>query len=109
VNFLLSNLTFNLLHLLIKIFQVDAFTKEAFKGNPAAVCLLEDNADVDEHWMQSIAQEFNISDTAFLIPVISAIGSDDQDASSNIPRFNLRWFTPVAEVFLSDSFIKNSF
>jgi predicted PhzF superfamily epimerase YddE/YHI9 len=56
--------------------------------------------------MQSVTKEFNISNTAFLSPVISAIGSDGQDVSSNVPRFNIRWFTPVAEVFLSDSFIR---
>ncbi|KAJ4809081.1 Phenazine biosynthesis-like domain-containing protein [Rhynchospora pubera] len=82
----------------IRYAVVDAFTKEAFKGNPAAICLLEDIADVDDHWMQSVAKEFNVSDTAFLSPVISATGTNGQDESSTIPQFNVRWFTPGAEV-----------
>lgn len=104
MKFLLSSLTFSFVDKKKNI-QIDAFTREAFKGNPAAVCLLEENADVDEQWMQSVAKEFNISDTAFLSPVISAVDSSGQYANSSIPRFNLRWFTPAAEVFLSDLFI----
>ncbi|KAL0928576.1 hypothetical protein M5K25_000473 [Dendrobium thyrsiflorum] len=69
---------------------VDAFTDTPFKGNPAAVCLLEEEAGVDDNWMQNVAKEFNISETAFLVP---------SNASSK-PRFRLRWFTPVAEVKL---------
>lgn len=65
-------------------FQVDAFTAHRFKGNPAAVCLLEEAASED--WMQSMAAEMNLSETAFLHPDESA--------------FSLRWFTPVAEVAL---------
>lgn len=64
--------------------QVDAFTAEAFKGNPAAVCILD--APQDEIWMQNFAGEMNLSETAFLTPE---------------PRgFNLRWFTPTVEVDL---------
>ncbi|KAM0954204.1 putative trans-2,3-dihydro-3-hydroxyanthranilate isomerase [Dioscorea sansibarensis] len=69
---------------------VDAFTDTAFKGNPAAVCFLEDGYQVDDEWMQSVAKEFNISETAFLTHAVSG----------DNPRFNLRWFTPVAEVDL---------
>ncbi|CAD6232052.1 unnamed protein product [Miscanthus lutarioriparius] len=73
--------------------QVDAFTAEPFKGNPAAVCLLEDAAKAaDEQWMQSVAAEFNLSETAFLLR--------DSSASGAAPRFQLRWFTPAAEVKL---------
>ena len=74
--------------------QVDAFAAEPFKGNPAAVCLLEEDAAAatDERWMQSVAAEFNLSETAFLVRDSSSAG----DASA--PRFRLRWFTPVAEV-----------
>lgn len=65
-----------------KIIQVDAFTDKAFQGNPAAVCVLQ-NKQNDE-WMQSVAQEMNLSETAFLI-------RQDQ-------HYILRWFTPTTEV-----------
>ncbi|KAJ4789555.1 Phenazine biosynthesis-like domain-containing protein [Rhynchospora pubera] len=83
----------------IKYAVIDAFTGEAFKGNPAAVCLLEETAEVDEHWMLSVAKEFNISETCFLTRVVSAVGSypNSSNQSVDIPRFSLRWFTPVAE------------
>ncbi len=68
----------------IPIFQVDAFAAEPFSGNPAAVCLLEREAESD--WMQSVAGEMNLSETAFVVP------RDD--------GFGLRWFTPVSEVDL---------
>ncbi|KAJ3686955.1 hypothetical protein LUZ61_016119 [Rhynchospora tenuis] len=48
--------------------------------------------------MQSVAKEFNVSDTAFLSPAISAAGTNGQDESNSTPRFNVRWFTPGAEV-----------
>jgi PhzF family phenazine biosynthesis protein len=67
-----------------KIYQVDAFTTEKFKGNPAVVCLLDRPAD--DHWMQAIAAEMNLSETAFVLPI-----SDG---------FSLRWFTPTTEVDL---------
>lgn len=66
------------------IFQVDAFTSFPFKGNPAAVCIL-DKPQEDE-WMQNVAREMNLSETAFLIR------EDD--------IFHLRWFTPLVEVDL---------
>src|SRR5437762_13943081 len=68
----------------IRIVQVDAFTSTPFAGNPAAVCVLP--APRDERWMQSVAQEMNLSETAFLHP------EDD--------GFRLRWFTPAVEVDL---------
>ncbi|MBS3968597.1 MAG: PhzF family phenazine biosynthesis protein [Clostridia bacterium] len=68
----------------MKIYQVDAFTQEPFKGNPAAVCIL--NEIKDEEWMQAVAQEMNLSETAFLYP--------EKDG------YDLRWFTPAAEVDL---------
>jgi PhzF family phenazine biosynthesis protein len=68
----------------IPIFQVDAFTMQPFSGNPAAVCLLDRKRD--EAWMQAVAAEMNLSETAFLVP-----GKD---------AFSLRWFTPAAEVKL---------
>lgn len=67
-----------------KITQVDAFTEKPFAGNPAAVCILEGPAD--EGWMQNVAREMNLSETAFLHPREGA--------------FNLRWFTPSLEVAL---------
>ncbi|CAK7326018.1 unnamed protein product [Dovyalis caffra] len=76
----------------VKYFVVDAFTDSAFKGNPAAVCLLEEVKD--EKWLQAVAAEFNISETCYLTRI-----STDVAVTSN-PRFRLRWFTPVAEVEL---------
>jgi predicted PhzF superfamily epimerase YddE/YHI9 len=68
----------------VPIFQIDAFAVGPFTGNPAAVCLLEKEADAD--WMQSVAAEMNLSETAFVAP--------------RTDGFELRWFTPVAEVDL---------
>jgi PhzF family phenazine biosynthesis protein len=68
----------------LKIFQVDAFTDRPFAGNPAAVCILP--AFFDDQWMQDVAREMNLPETAFLEPR----GGD----------FNLRWFTPAVEVDL---------
>ncbi|MEM6838452.1 MAG: PhzF family phenazine biosynthesis protein [Cyanobacteria bacterium P01_C01_bin.120] len=66
------------------ILQVDAFTDQIFSGNPAAVCVLD--AAADEAWMQAVAAEMNLSETAFLYPY--------EDG------YQLRWFTPSAEVNL---------
>ncbi|KAF5732753.1 Phenazine biosynthesis PhzC/PhzF protein isoform 2 [Tripterygium wilfordii] len=79
----------------VKYYVVDAFTDSAFKGNPAAVCLLEDESDRDDTWLQAVAAEFNISETCYLTP----IAEPDNNENPN-PRFSLRWFTPVAEVNL---------
>ncbi|KAJ3686954.1 hypothetical protein LUZ61_016118 [Rhynchospora tenuis] len=84
----------------IRYAVIDAFAKEAFKGNPAAVCLLEENVNADEHWIQSVVKEFNVPAIAFLTPVISAFGTNGLVESSCIPRFNIRWFTPATEVAL---------
>lgn len=64
--------------------QIDAFTNRAFTGNPAAVCLLAERRD--SRWMQAVAAEMNLSETAFVRP------ADD--------HFELRWFTPIVEVEL---------
>jgi PhzF family phenazine biosynthesis protein len=48
------------------IYQVDAFTAEPFKGNPAGVCILEN--EMSEKWMQNVAMEMNLSETAFIVP-----------------------------------------
>lgn len=66
------------------IIQVDAFTNKAFEGNPAAVCVLKEARD--EQWMQHVAQEMNLSETAFLV--------------AHEDGYNLRWFTPLVEVDL---------
>ena len=71
----------------ITLFQVDAFTDQAFAGNPAAVCLLPDAKD--ERWMRLVAREMNLSETAFVCT------QDDGDNG-----FSLRWFTPAIEVDL---------
>ncbi|XP_050366174.1 uncharacterized protein LOC126784725 [Argentina anserina] len=79
----------------VKYYVVDAFTDSAFKGNPAAVCLLEeDRADL---WMQALAAEFNLSETCYLFRLT---GLDHLPPLTSTPRFSLRWFTPVAEVKL---------
>ncbi|HEY3189234.1 MAG TPA: PhzF family phenazine biosynthesis isomerase [Solirubrobacteraceae bacterium] len=68
----------------IPIACVDAFADEAFRGNPAAVCLLD--RPLDDAFMQSVAAELNLSETAFVVT------RDDV--------FDLRWFTPTTEVEL---------
>lgn len=72
----------------IPIFQVDAFTEKPFRGNPAGVCILNRASSEagDEGWMQNVAAELNLSETAFLYKT--------EDG------YNLRWFTPVLEVDL---------
>ena len=66
------------------LLQIDAFTDRAFAGNPAAVALLD--APADAAWMQAVAAEMNLAETAFVVP----------DGG----RFGLRWFTPTVEVDL---------
>lgn len=68
----------------MKIFHVDAFTSEPFSGNPAGVCILP-HPKVDG-WMQRVAAEMNLSETAFLIRAADG--------------YNLRWFAPLVEVDL---------
>jgi len=64
------------------LLQVDAFTDTTFRGNPAAVCLLD--RPRDEAWMQAVAAEMNLAETAFVV-----LQGDE---------FPLRWFTPTTEV-----------
>ncbi|WP_337177251.1 PhzF family phenazine biosynthesis protein [Paludisphaera sp.] len=68
------------------ITTVDAFTDRPFAGNPAAVCVLD--APAPDDWMQLVAREMNLSETAFLHPIDGG------------PRWRLRWFTPTVEVDL---------
>src|SRR6266699_3558322 len=66
------------------IYQVDAFTNKPFAGNPAGVCVLPEERDA--RWMQDVAKEMNLSETAFLLRMDGG--------------YNLRWFTPASEVEL---------
>lgn len=68
----------------LAITQVDAFADKPFAGNPAAVCILEEARE--EKWMQLIAREMNLSETAFLVKRDGA--------------YDLRWFTPAVEISL---------
>jgi len=68
----------------LRIIQVDAFTDRPFAGNPAAVCILPTAAE--PAWMQNVAREMNLAETAFLVP--------------RNGEYDLRWFTPAVEVDL---------
>jgi PhzF family phenazine biosynthesis protein len=68
----------------IPLYQIDAFSSRVFGGNPAAVCPLKEW--LDDGVLQAIAQENNLSETAFFVPVENG--------------YHIRWFTPVAEVDL---------
>ncbi|APM39864.1 PhzF family phenazine biosynthesis protein [Clostridium kluyveri] len=68
----------------MKYYVVDAFSDEVFKGNPAGVCVLDN--PIDGNTMQKIAEENNLSETAFVI--------------KNKSSYDLRWFTPKAEIDL---------
>lgn len=70
----------------MRIRIIDAFTDEPFRGNPAGVCLLPAGEWPDEGWMQRVAAEMNLSETAFAKP--------QGDAGD----WDLRWFTPLTEV-----------
>lgn len=69
----------------LQIWQVDAFTSTPLAGNPAAVCVLP--AFPDDVWLQSVAREMNLSETAFLVRRPDG-------------EFDLRWLTPKVEVDL---------
>ncbi|MEX2582480.1 MAG: PhzF family phenazine biosynthesis protein [Gemmatimonadota bacterium] len=70
----------------LDIVQVDAFTTRPFTGNPAAVCILVGDEPPADYWLQDVAREMNLSETAFLA------AHDD--------GYDLRWFTPAVEVEL---------
>jgi predicted PhzF superfamily epimerase YddE/YHI9 len=74
---------------MIPFVQVDAFTSAAFAGNPAAVCFL--SGEREAAWMQDVAREMNLAETAFLRPL---------DGEGGRREFELRWFTPTVEVDL---------
>ncbi len=66
----------------ITLYQVDAFTSEPFKGNPAGVCILE--KEMPEEWMQNVAAEIHVSETAFI--------------TEGKNGYKIRYFTPESEV-----------
>ena len=68
----------------IPLYQIDAFSNHIFSGNPAAVCPLKEW--LEDSLLQAIAQENNLSETAFFVPEGNG--------------YHIRWFTPVAEVDL---------
>ncbi|HEU0089744.1 MAG TPA: PhzF family phenazine biosynthesis protein [Pseudonocardiaceae bacterium] len=74
----------------MRIRVIDAFTDRPFAGNPAAVCLLAAGPWPDETWMQQVAAEMNLSETAFAYPLPGDAAAD----------WALRWFTPAVEVDL---------
>ena len=80
-----ASATYNITMPTVPCFHVDAFTSRRFAGNPAAVCLLAKAHPVK--WMQAIAAELNLSETAFVVPMARGL--------------QLRWFTPKCEVDLS--------
>jgi PhzF family phenazine biosynthesis protein len=71
----------------MRIRIIDAFTDRPFAGNPAAVCLLDSDAWPDEAWMQQVAAEMHLSETAFAHPLPQGADAD----------WALRWFTPEVE------------
>ncbi|MEU8814229.1 PhzF family phenazine biosynthesis protein [Actinoplanes sp. NPDC048796] len=74
----------------MRIRIIDAFTEQPFAGNPAGVVVLDGPTFPDAAWMQAVAAEVNLSETAFLHPVPASSGAD----------YALRWFTPAVEVAL---------
>jgi PhzF family phenazine biosynthesis protein len=74
----------------MRIRIIDAFTDRPFAGNPAAVCLLGATTWPDEAWMQQVAAEMHLSETAFALPLPQPADAD----------WALRWFTPAVETNL---------
>jgi PhzF family phenazine biosynthesis protein len=72
---------------MMKLLQIDAFTDRPFQGNPAAVCILD--APASPGWMQQVAAEMNLSETAFVFL-----------ENAQTDRYRLQWFTPTTEVDL---------
>ncbi len=76
--------------MVMKIYQIDAFTNKLFSGNPAAVCILE-AAEVLDRFFLNVAAENNLSETAFIQRVAKTAHSVD---------YEIRWFSPTTEVDL---------
>lgn len=70
-----------------ELYIVDAFTDKAFSGNPAGVCFVDTGDFEDEKFMQSVAAELNLSETAFVLPV-------------GVGNYKIRFFTPTVEIEL---------
>jgi len=83
---------------MLPLYQVDAFTSALFAGNPAAVCPLE--RWLDERLMRAIAAENNLSETAFFVPASARTPAGGGDATGPGRDYDIRWFTPSAEVDL---------
>ncbi|XP_035222459.1 phenazine biosynthesis-like domain-containing protein 1 isoform X4 [Stegodyphus dumicola] len=79
---------------ILALYIVDAFSKQPFKGNGAAVCLIPYDQSVPSDIKQNIASEINLSETAF-IKIIN-----EEDTFENTKRFALQWYTPTCEVGL---------
>ncbi|HYL06768.1 MAG TPA: PhzF family phenazine biosynthesis protein [Thermoanaerobaculia bacterium] len=77
--------------MVLEIYQVDAFTDRPFAGNPAAVCPLPAASFPAAGWMQALAAEMNLSETAFLVR---------RGRRGDTADYGLRWFTPAIEVEL---------
>ncbi|CAM6088767.1 unnamed protein product [Calypogeia fissa] len=91
----------------IEYFIVDAFVGENCKGNPAAVVMLTEWKDED--WLQSVAAEFNLSETAYIVKKDKSSRNEEgngqqvdskEDSEHVIHEYDLRWFTPATEVSL---------
>lgn len=77
----------------LSLVTVDAFTDVRFGGNPAAVCILP-RGKFSDRWMQKLAREMNLSETAFLV------SRDGRGRRDGFASYDLRWFTPIVEVDL---------
>jgi PhzF family phenazine biosynthesis protein len=75
----------------VPLYHVEAFTRKPFAGNPAAVCLPD--RPYEDGVLQSIAEEMNLSETAFLLRYGQKLIQEER-------TFSLRWFTPETEVDL---------
>lgn len=76
----------------LTLYQIDAFAKKLFKGNPAAVIPLEQW--IDDEMMQQIAMENNLAETVFFVPM-----NNDQP-NNEAADYHIRWFTPTLEINL---------
>ena len=83
------NVNLNLISMSKDLFTIDAFSEVPFRGNPAAVVLLHADDEISDSVLQAIAEEVNLSETAFVRP----IGGGDASG-----EYSLRWFTPTNEV-----------
>ncbi|GAB5402715.1 MAG: PhzF family phenazine biosynthesis protein [Aureliella sp.] len=78
----------------MKTFIVDAFTDRPFRGNPAGVCLVDQENAIDDHKMLKIAQELGFSETAF----VSSTSAKNSASEKSAPCYDIRYFSPVMEI-----------